>query len=160
MSLSGAFCCSCCRRGLVFSHRDKDRNIALIRALMGDQAVMAESVVEDAQQIMLLLTGIDIQCCPHCGRWTDDGHVKNPERQPYPRAAIALIGFLILGSTRRTGPPPRGCAQIQHLHGFCHFMHSSEAAFFKGCRPNCMHFKLFRAQVRSVFLAISLGWAI
>jgi len=53
--------------GFLF-HRDKYRNIALIRALMGDKAVMAASVVEDAQQIMLRLTGIDIHCCPHCGR--------------------------------------------------------------------------------------------
>ncbi len=53
--------------GFLF-HRDKHRNIALIRALLGDQAVMAASVVEDAQQIMLRLTGIDIHCCPHCGR--------------------------------------------------------------------------------------------
>ena len=53
--------------GFLF-HRDKHRNIALIRALLGDQAVMAASVVEDVQQIMLRLTGIDIQCCPHCGR--------------------------------------------------------------------------------------------
>jgi len=35
---------------------------------MGDKAVMTASVVEDAQQIMLRLTSIDIQCCPHCGR--------------------------------------------------------------------------------------------
>ncbi|MFZ2041951.1 MAG: IS91 family transposase [Desulfobacterales bacterium] len=53
--------------GFLF-HRDKHRNIALIRAQMGDQAVMAASVVEDTQQIMLRLTGIDIHCCPHCGR--------------------------------------------------------------------------------------------
>jgi hypothetical protein len=33
-------------------HRDKRRNIALIRALMHAQVVMTEAVVEDAQQIM------------------------------------------------------------------------------------------------------------
>jgi hypothetical protein len=48
--------------------RDKHHNITLIRALMAAKAVMTASVVEDAQQIMLRLTGIDIQCCPHCGR--------------------------------------------------------------------------------------------
>jgi 4-hydroxy-3-methylbut-2-en-1-yl diphosphate synthase IspG/GcpE len=29
---------------------------------------MTASVDEDARQIMLRLTEIDIQCCPHCGR--------------------------------------------------------------------------------------------
>jgi len=53
--------------GFLF-HRDKHRNIALIRELMAVKTVMTASVVEDAQQIMLRLTGIDIQCCPHCGR--------------------------------------------------------------------------------------------
>jgi len=50
------------------SHRDKHRNIVQIRALMVVKAVRTAPVGEDAQQIMLCLTSIDIQCCPHCGR--------------------------------------------------------------------------------------------
>jgi hypothetical protein len=53
--------------GFLF-HRDKYRNIALIRALMGAQTMTAAAVVEDVHQIMLRLTGTDIQCCPHCGK--------------------------------------------------------------------------------------------
>jgi predicted Zn-ribbon and HTH transcriptional regulator len=53
--------------GFMF-HRDKHKNIALIRGLIDAQAVFIEPVDESAEQIMLRLTGIDIHCCPHCGK--------------------------------------------------------------------------------------------
>ena len=49
-------------------HRDKRRNITLIRTLMDAQVAITEPVVENAQQIMLRLTGFDIHCCPHCSK--------------------------------------------------------------------------------------------
>ena len=53
--------------GFLF-HRDKRRNITLIRTLMDAQVAITEPVVENAQQIMLRLTGFDIHRCPHCGK--------------------------------------------------------------------------------------------
>jgi len=53
--------------GFLF-HRDKRKNITLIRVLIDAQAVFIEPVEESAEQIMLRLTGIDIHCCPHCGK--------------------------------------------------------------------------------------------
>jgi hypothetical protein len=47
--------------GFLF-HRDKHRNIALMQDLLGTQAVTAAAVVENLQQIMPRLTGIDSQC--------------------------------------------------------------------------------------------------
>jgi len=54
--------------GFLF-HRDKHRNIALIRSLMEASIKPGkEAPVEDAQQIMLRLTGIDILACPQCNK--------------------------------------------------------------------------------------------
>ncbi len=54
--------------GFLF-HRDKHRNLALLRSLMGAPADRVdEPLTENAQQIMLRLTGIDIDNCPHCGQ--------------------------------------------------------------------------------------------
>ncbi|MBC2709491.1 MAG: transposase [Desulfosarcina sp.] len=53
--------------GFLF-HRDKRKNIVLIRVLIDGQAVFAEPVDESAGQIMLRITGIDIHCCPHCSK--------------------------------------------------------------------------------------------
>ena len=53
--------------GFLF-HRDKRKNITLIRVLIDAQAVFIEPVNESAEQIMLRLTGIDIHSCPHCGK--------------------------------------------------------------------------------------------
>ena len=54
--------------GFLF-HRDKRRNIALLRSLMeAPTDRIDEPIAEDAQQIMLRLTGIDIDSCPYCGQ--------------------------------------------------------------------------------------------
>lgn len=54
--------------GFLF-HRDKRRNIALLRSLMEAPAdPVKEPLTENVQQIMLRLTGIDIDSCPHCGQ--------------------------------------------------------------------------------------------
>ena len=37
-------------------------------AALDAQAVFIEPVDESAEQIMLRLAGIDIHCCPHCGK--------------------------------------------------------------------------------------------
>jgi len=52
--------------GFMF-HRDKRKNIALIREQMGAaQANSEPEPSEDVREIMLRLTGIDIGQCPHC----------------------------------------------------------------------------------------------
>ncbi len=53
--------------GFLF-HRDKRKNIVLIRVLIDAQVVYIEPVDESVGQIMLRITGIDIHCCPHCGK--------------------------------------------------------------------------------------------
>ena len=67
--------------GFLF-HRNKRRNIALIREQMGSQAVITAPAVEDAQQIMLRLLGIDIHCCPHCGKGQMQVMHKIPKCSP------------------------------------------------------------------------------
>ncbi|GAB6905883.1 transposase [Desulfosarcina cetonica] len=63
-------------------HRDKRRNIALIREQMDAQVVTTEPAVEDARQIMLRLTGIDIHCCPNCGKGQMQAMFKIPRCSP------------------------------------------------------------------------------
>ena len=53
--------------GFMF-HRDKQKNIELIRKLVDAVTVFTEKVEETVQQIMLRLTGVDITLCPHCGK--------------------------------------------------------------------------------------------
>ncbi|MEA3360203.1 MAG: IS91 family transposase, partial [Thermodesulfobacteriota bacterium] len=53
--------------GFMF-HRDKQKNIELIRKLLGTLTVLTEKVEETVKQIMLRVTGIDISVCPKCGK--------------------------------------------------------------------------------------------
>jgi predicted Zn-ribbon and HTH transcriptional regulator len=53
--------------GFMF-HRDKQKNIELIRKLVDAVTVFTEKVEETVQQIMLRLTGVDITLCPNCGK--------------------------------------------------------------------------------------------
>jgi len=40
----------------------------LIRALIGATTAYAQKLVENVQEMMLRLTGVDICCCPQCGK--------------------------------------------------------------------------------------------
>ncbi len=53
--------------GFMF-HRDKQKNIEIIRKLVDATTVFTEKVDETVQKIMLRLTGVDITLCPHCGK--------------------------------------------------------------------------------------------
>ena len=53
--------------GFLF-HRDKRKNIILIRIFINAKAEYAESSSESVQPIMLRLTGVDIGGCPQCGK--------------------------------------------------------------------------------------------
>lgn len=50
------------------AHANKKACIELIRALIGATTEYAQSLVESVQEMMLRLTGIDICCCPQCGK--------------------------------------------------------------------------------------------
>lgn len=64
--------------GFMF-HRDKQKNIELIRKLVDVVTVFTEKVEETVQQIMLRLTGVDITLCPHCGKGRMIPVVKIPK---------------------------------------------------------------------------------
>jgi predicted Zn-ribbon and HTH transcriptional regulator len=72
--------------GFMF-HRDKQKNIELIRKLVDAVAVFTEKVEETVQQIMLRLTGVDITLCPHCGKGRMIPVVK------IPRTGVLNIDF-------------------------------------------------------------------
>ncbi len=50
------------------AHRNKKRCIALIRKLIDPKAEHLKPLTETVVEMMLRLTGIDITCCPKCGR--------------------------------------------------------------------------------------------
>ena len=50
------------------AHANKKTCIPLIRALIGATTAYAQKLVENVQEMMLRLTGVDICCCPQCGR--------------------------------------------------------------------------------------------
>ncbi len=50
------------------AHANKKTCIELIRTLIGATTVYAKRLVEDVQEMMLRLTGVDICCCPQCGK--------------------------------------------------------------------------------------------
>jgi len=50
------------------AHANKKTCIALIRALIGSDVKYTQKTVETVQEMMLRLTGIDICCCPQCGK--------------------------------------------------------------------------------------------
>jgi hypothetical protein len=50
------------------AHANKKTCIELIRTLIGATTVYAKKLVEDVQEMMLRLTGVDICCCPQCGK--------------------------------------------------------------------------------------------
>lgn len=50
------------------AHANKKTCIELIRSLIGVSTVYAEKQEESIQEMMLRLTGIDICCCPQCGK--------------------------------------------------------------------------------------------
>ncbi len=50
------------------AHANKKTCIELIRTLIGATTVYAKTLVENVQEMMLRLTGIDIYCCPQCGK--------------------------------------------------------------------------------------------
>jgi hypothetical protein len=79
--------------GFMF-HRDKQKNIELIRRLVGAVTVLTEKGKETIQQIMLRVTGIDISLCPHCGKGRMVPVVK------IPRSWYLNIGFngAVIGS--------------------------------------------------------------
>lgn len=53
--------------GFLF-HRERQKNIGLIRKLIDPVMVFPEKVKETVQQIMLRLAGVDIAICPKCGK--------------------------------------------------------------------------------------------
>ena len=66
--------------GFLF-HRDKQKNIELIRKLVDAVTVFTEKVEETVQQIMLRLTGVDITLCSHCGKGRMIPVVKIPKTE-------------------------------------------------------------------------------
>lgn len=50
------------------AHANKKTCIELIRTLIGTTIEYAKNLVEDIQEMMLRLTGINIYCCPQCGK--------------------------------------------------------------------------------------------
>jgi hypothetical protein len=50
------------------AHANKKTCIELIRMLINATTAYVQKLVESAQQMMLRLTGIDIGCCPQCGK--------------------------------------------------------------------------------------------
>ena len=80
--------------GFMF-HRDKQKNIELIRKLMDAVAAFTEKVEETVQQMMLRLTGVDIALCPHCGKGRMIPVIK------IPRTVVLNIDFkgAVMGSS-------------------------------------------------------------
>lgn len=64
--------------GFLF-HRDKRKNILLILVFLNAKPEHVERVDESVEQIMMRLTGIDIGCCPHCGKASMDVIMKIPK---------------------------------------------------------------------------------
>ena len=52
------------------AHANKKTCIALIRTLINATTAYAKKLVESVQEMMLRLTGVDICCCPQCGKGT------------------------------------------------------------------------------------------
>jgi hypothetical protein len=52
------------------AHANKKTCIGLIRTLIGAPTAYAQKLEESVQQMMLRLTGVDICCCPQCGKGT------------------------------------------------------------------------------------------
>ena len=52
------------------AHANKKACIGLIRTLIGAPPAYAQKLEESVQQIMLRVTGVDICCCPQCGKGT------------------------------------------------------------------------------------------
>jgi hypothetical protein len=52
------------------AHANKKTCIGLIRTLIGAPTAYAQKLEESVQQIMLRVTGVDICCCPQCGKGT------------------------------------------------------------------------------------------
>ena len=50
------------------AHANKKTCIELIRTLIGATTVYTKKLVENVQEMMLRLTGIDVGCCPQCGK--------------------------------------------------------------------------------------------
>ncbi len=50
------------------AHANKKACIELIRTLIGVTTAYAQKLEENVQQMMLRLTGVDICCCPQCGK--------------------------------------------------------------------------------------------
>jgi hypothetical protein len=50
------------------AHGNKKTCIALIRDLLGATTAHVNKLVESVQEMMLRLTGVDICCCPQCGK--------------------------------------------------------------------------------------------
>jgi len=50
------------------AHANKKNCIELIRRLIGVTTAYAQKQVESTQEMMLRLTGVDICCCPQCGK--------------------------------------------------------------------------------------------
>ena len=50
------------------AHANKKTCIELIRTLIGETTTYVKKLEEDIQEMMLRLTGIDIYCCPQCGK--------------------------------------------------------------------------------------------
>ncbi len=50
------------------AHANKKICIELIRTFIGATTVYTKKLVENIQEMMLRLTGIDVGCCPQCGK--------------------------------------------------------------------------------------------
>ena len=50
------------------AHANKKTCIELIRMLIDATTAYVQKLVESVQEMMLRLTGIDIGCCPQCGK--------------------------------------------------------------------------------------------
>ena len=50
------------------AHANKKTCIALVRMLINATTVYVQKLVESVQEMMLRLTGVDIGCCPQCGK--------------------------------------------------------------------------------------------
>lgn len=50
------------------AHTNKKASIPLLRQLINPNAEPVEKLTETVQEMMLRLTGLDISCCPECGK--------------------------------------------------------------------------------------------
>jgi hypothetical protein len=62
------------------AHKNKKQAIPLIRKLIDPDAQLPEKIEESIMDIMLRLTGIDMTCCPQCGK----GKMKIIRKLPRP----------------------------------------------------------------------------